>query len=79
MLRERGPSARRDRIAISLVFAAHGTVTGTYAARLPWIADHVHATPGVLGAALIAPTVGALVAMPMSGRIVHRLDRKSVV
>ena len=79
MLRERGPSARRDRIAISLVFAVHGTVTGTYAARLPWIADHVHATPGVLGAALIAPTLGALVAMPMSGRIVHRFGGRAAV
>jgi MFS family permease len=79
VLRERGPSARRDRIAISLVFAVHGTVTGTYAARLPWIADHVHATPGVLGAALIAPTLGALVAMPMSGRIVHRLGGRAAV
>ena len=79
MLRERGPSARRDRIAISLVFAAHGTVTGTYAARLPWIADHVHASPGVLGAAMIAPTVGALVAMPLSGRIVHRLGGRAAV
>jgi MFS family permease len=78
-VRERGPSARRDRIAISLVFAAHGTVTGTYAARLPWIADHVHATPGVLGAAMIAPTVGALVAMPLSGRIVHRLGGRAAV
>jgi MFS family permease len=78
-VRERGPSSRRDRIAISLVFAAHGTVTGTYAARLPWIADHVHATPGVLGAAMIAPTVGALVAMPLSGRIVHRLGGRAAV
>ena len=57
----------------------HGTVTGTYAARLPWIADHVHATPGVLGAAMIAPTAGALVAMPLSGRIVHRLGGRAAV
>ena len=55
----------------------HGTVTGTYAARLPWIADHVHATPGVLGAAMISPTVGALVAMPMTGRLVHRFGGRA--
>jgi MFS family permease len=72
VLSERSPSPRRDRAAISLVFAVHGTVTGTYAARLPWIADHVHASPGVLGAAMIAPTVGALLAMPLTGHLVHR-------
>jgi MFS family permease len=77
--RERGPSARRDRIAISLVFAVHGTVTGSYAARLPWIAEHVHATPGVLGAAMITPTVGALLAMPLTGRLVHRLGGRAAM
>ncbi|HET9172074.1 MAG TPA: MFS transporter [Actinospica sp.] len=73
MLKESAPRVRRDRIAISLVFAVHGTVEGTYASRLPWIADHVHATPGLLGAAMIAPTAGALLSMPFASRIVHRL------
>jgi len=69
----------RDRTAISLVFAVHGTVAGAYASRLPWIAAHVHAGPGVLGAAMIAPTVGALLAMPMTGHIVHRLGARSAL
>jgi len=77
--RERGTRIRRDRIAISLIFAVHGTVEGTYASRLPWIADHVHATPGVLGAAMIAPTAGALLSMPQAGRIVHRLGGRSAL
>lgn len=68
---------RRPRIAISLIFAVHGTVAGTYAARLPWIANHVHATPGVLGAAMITPTVGALLGMPLTGQLVHRLGGRS--
>ena len=79
MSRRRGPSARRDRIAISLVFAVHGTVTGTYSSRLPWIADHVHATPGVLGAAMITPTVGALLAMPLTGHLVHRFGGRAAM
>lgn len=70
---------RRGRIAISLVFTVHGTVTGTYAARLPWIADHVHATPGVLGAAMVTPTIGALLAMPLTGHVVHRLGGRAAL
>jgi MFS family permease len=57
----------------------HGTVTGTYASRLPWIAAHVHAGPGVLGAAMITPTVGALLTMPMSGRLAHRLGGRTAL
>jgi hypothetical protein len=30
-------------------------VQGTFAARVPWIADHVRAGAGALGAALLAP------------------------
>ena len=71
--KDRGSSARRDRIAIAFVFAVHGMVTGTYASRLPWIENHVHASTGVLGAAMISTTVGALVAMPFTGHLVHRL------
>lgn len=55
----------------------HGTVAGTYASRLPWIAAHVHATPGVLGAAMITPTIGALLTMPLSGHIAHRLGGRA--
>ena len=77
--RQRGPSARRDRIAISLVFAVHGTVVGTYSSRLPWVADHVHASPGTLGAAMSALTVGALVAMPLTGQLVHRLGGRTAL
>lgn len=73
------PGVRRDRVAVGLVFAVHGTVTGTYASRLPWIAAHVHATPGELGAALIAPTVGALLAMPFAGAIAHRLGSRAAL
>lgn len=70
---------RRARVATSAVFAAHGAVTGTFAARVPWIVDHVGVGPGGLGIALLMPGVGALVAMPLSGRLVHRFDLRSLV
>jgi MFS family permease len=68
--------ARRDRTAISLIFSVHGAVEGSYASRIPWVEAHVHATPGVLGAVMIAPTAGALLSMPLAGGIVHRLGAR---
>jgi hypothetical protein len=41
-------SLRRARAATSAIFAVHGAVTGTFAARVPWIADHVGAGAGRL-------------------------------
>ncbi len=63
---------RRARVATSVVFAVHGAVTGTFAARVPWIADHAGVGAGGLGVALLMPGVGALLAMPLSGLLVHR-------
>lgn len=68
----------RARVATSIMFAVHGSVTGTFAARLPWIADHVGVEVGGLGVALLMPGVGALVAMPLSGRLVHRYDLRTL-
>jgi predicted MFS family arabinose efflux permease len=66
------PEVRRARRATAVVFAVHGSVTGSFAARVPWIAAHVGVDVGHLGIALLMPGVGALVAMPFSGRLAHR-------
>lgn len=71
------PSVRRGRIAVSAIFAVHGVVAGTYAGRLPWLQSHIHATPGVLGAVMIAQAVGAMVAAPATGVAVHRFGAKT--
>jgi predicted MFS family arabinose efflux permease len=55
-----------------VVFAVHGCVIGSFAARIPWIASHVGVGVGRLGVALLMPGIGALVAMPFSGRLAHR-------
>jgi MFS family permease len=70
---------RRARIATSAIFAAHGAVVGTFAARVPWVADHVGVGAGGLGIALLMPGVGALLAMPMSGRLVHRFELRGLI
>jgi MFS family permease len=70
---------RRARVATGVVFAVHGAVTGTFAARIPWIAGHVGVGVGGLGVALLMPGFGAMLAMPLSGRLVHRHDLRSLV
>ena len=70
---------RRARRATSVVFAVHGCVAGSFAARLPWIAAHVGIGVGQLGLALLMPGVGAMLAMPFSGRLAHRYRFRPLV
>ncbi len=70
---------RRARIAVAVMFCVHGAVTGTFATRLPWIANHLHTDPGGLGLALLFGSVGAMTAMPFAGRLVHRFRARRVI
>jgi fucose permease len=67
-------SVRRARLAVGAIFVLHGATTGSYASRLPWLENHLHATPGVLGAVMIAQGAGALLASPATGAIGRRLS-----
>ncbi|GAA0915005.1 MFS transporter [Virgisporangium aurantiacum] len=79
MLDTRAPfTLRRARIATSTLFAVHGVVMGSFAARLPWVADHVGVGAGGLGVALLMPGFGAMLAMPLSARLTHRYDLRSL-
>jgi predicted MFS family arabinose efflux permease len=69
---------RRARVATATIFAVHGAVMGSFAARLPWVAGHVGVGAGGLGIALLMPGVGGMLAMPASGRLVHRHDLRSL-
>jgi MFS family permease len=59
----------RSRAAITIVFFVNGALFASWASRIPALSDHVNATPGTLGLALLAPAVGAIVAMPLVGRL----------
>jgi predicted MFS family arabinose efflux permease len=54
---------------ITAVFFVDGALFASWASRIPALSDHVGATPGTLGLALLAPAVGAVVAMPLVGRL----------
>jgi MFS family permease len=64
-----GSSERR---AVGVVFAVFGADTGTFASRLPWIADRLHLSSGVLGLSVgLMMAAGALVTIPFAARLVH--------
>ncbi|MDF4249343.1 MFS transporter [Streptomyces sp. WMMB303] len=65
-------SARAGRVAVSVVFAVHGTASGTFATRIPWLREHLGLSPGWLGLALVFMTAGASAAMPLAARAAHR-------
>ncbi|WP_237321155.1 MFS transporter [Streptomyces sp. JJ36] len=63
---------RRARVAVAVVFAAHGAVSGTFATRIPWLREHLGLSTGALGLALVCVTLGASAAMPLAARVAHR-------
>lgn len=70
---------RRARVASSVVFAVHGAVMGTVAARTPWIAQHVGADAGELGVVLLMPGLGALLAIAPARRLLHHVDLRTLL
>lgn len=65
--------------AVIVVFAAAGFVMGQALSRVPAVRDHLLATPGQLGLALMGMGAGSLLAMPFSGRLVDRFGSRAVV
>ncbi len=70
---------RRARVAVAVVFCVHGTVTGSFATRVPWIQDHAGVSPGQLGLALAFPALGAAIAMPLAARVSHRFGSRTAL
>ncbi|MDT0343742.1 MFS transporter [Streptomyces litchfieldiae] len=75
-----GPArTRRARVSIGIVFALHGAAAGSFAARIPWLKDHLDLSTAVLGLALAFPALGASIAMPLASRIMHRYGALAAV
>jgi MFS family permease len=65
------------RAGITVVFFVNGALFASWASRIPALSDRVGATPGMLGLALLAPAVGAIVAMPLVGRLLPGRSSRS--
>jgi MFS family permease len=67
------------RAAITAIFTLNGFAVGTWGSRIPAIQDHLDVGPGALAVALAGLSAGALVAMPVSGRLASRHGSGPVV
>src|SRR3954451_4016845 len=73
------PDVRRARVAVAVVFAVHGAVMGSFATRLPWIAERLRTDPGGLGVALLFASVGGMLTMIFAARLTHRYPARPVI
>ena len=70
--------ARLPRVVIRLFFFGDGALIGTWASRVPAVQDHAGLSNPQLGVALFASALGALVAMPVAGRLCDRIGSRTV-
>lgn len=63
--------------AAGIIFTVMGILTGTLASRWPWLAGRLHMDSAMIGAAGLCITVGALTAMPLAARFVHRYGARA--
>lgn len=73
------PAVLQARNAVAIVFAVNGFAIASWTSRIPEARDALHLTPGALGALLLAASVGAMIALPLAGTLVHRFGARSVV
>jgi MFS family permease len=63
-------------MAVFGVFAVVGVVFASWMSRLPAIRDALDVTPGQLGLLLLVGSAGSLIALPLTGSVVHRLGTR---
>ncbi|MGI4977328.1 MAG: MFS transporter [Janthinobacterium lividum] len=71
--------ASRARVATTLVFLLNGCVLGVWATEVAPLRERLGLSPGVLGGVLLCGAAGALVAMPLSGRLIARFGAGQVI
>jgi MFS family permease len=72
---ERAKTAQR---AVAMYFLANGVVMGAWVPHVPDRARDLHLDPAALGWTLLASGLGAVLAMPLAGRMTARLGSRAV-
>lgn len=70
---------RSARLSVFIVFALNGVVIGSWAPRMPTVADQIGANAGVLGLALLGASLGMIAAASLTGRWCARVGARLVV
>jgi MFS family permease len=66
------PKLERARWAIATIFFVHGLFWGSWTPHIPLAKERLDAGTGVFGAALLFMALGAILAMPTAGHLIHR-------
>lgn len=72
------PSLRAARVAVATIFFVNGAATANWLVRIPAVQAKLGLSAGALGVALFGVAVGALVSMPLTGRLVARYGSRPV-
>src|SRR4051812_6060748 len=70
---------RQARWATTGFFLLLGTVLGSWVARIPAVQNGLRLDDGQLGIALLSTSVGAILAMPATGLLVHKWGNPRVI
>ena len=71
-------SSGHPRFAVSVIFFLTGAGTANWAVRIPAVQERLGLTAGQLGVALVGVSVGAMLAMPLAGRLVARRGSRPI-
>src|ERR1700749_2773976 len=69
--------AKAAQRAVAAYFLANGVVMGAWVPHVPDRARDLHLDPGALGWTLLASGLGAVIAMPLTGRLTARLGSRA--
>jgi MFS family permease len=76
------PSARQVRAGVRgtyIAFIGSGFAFASWASRIPQVRDRLDLSPAELGLVLLCIAAGSVVALPLSGPVIHRLGSKRTV
>ena len=63
---------RAARVSVSIVFLVHGILVSNWLSRIPAVQRQLNLQVGVLGLVLLGAPLGALIAMPITSKLVGR-------
>lgn len=70
---------RSGRLSVFIVFALNGIVIGSWAPRIPAVAEQIDASHGVLGLSLLGGSVGMIAMASVAGRLCARFGARLIV
>jgi MFS family permease len=66
------------RLAVALIFLIHGLIVSAWISRIPAIQEALSLSASRLGLILMAPGLGSLVAMPLTGMAIDRFGSRPI-